>query len=79
MKKIKKERNLIAKDLLTSKLYKPKIIQSKKIYKRKSRSSKKIDRDFFILLWFPFLDFFLFVRNFVLFLLKIFQKVSSIL
>lgn len=47
MKKIKKERNLIAKDLLTSKLYKPKIVPSKKIYKRKSRSSKKIDRDFF--------------------------------
>lgn len=48
MKKAKKNRNLIAKDLFTSSLYKPKYVPSKKgkgsSYKRKNRSNSKLER-----------------------------------
>lgn len=48
-----KKRNLIAKDLLTSKLYKPKIVPAKKgkgtKYKRKDRFNNKIERSYHII------------------------------
>lgn len=50
----RKERNLIAKDLLTSKLYKPKVVPAKKgkgtKYKRKDRSNNKLERFYHIIL-----------------------------
>lgn len=46
-KQIPKERNLIAKDLYTNRLYKSKTIESKKVYNKKSRKNNKVLRDFY--------------------------------
>ena len=47
-KKLPKSRNLIAKDMFTSSLYKPKAVPAKKgkgaKYSRKNRSNNKLER-----------------------------------